>query len=228
MKTHLCQWCSQQHDLYYVQSTNVKHLMYRCPTLGKSVGLPLVEGLDIPIRESKSATKHAARTLFNKQQQGLDLFMEPKNEETVVEPTQKVTIRFDGGCAPTNPGNKYGSFSITLAGSIISERNRVQFGRGTSNEAEFNALNLALDSLSGYCDEHGIESSSICVHMLTDSTIVRGWIQRYDAAKAAKITEARRKVMAQHAAQCIERLQQFHSYDIEWNGRENNVAAFGH
>lgn len=228
MKTHLCQWCSQQHDLYYVQSTNVKHLMYRCPTLNKSVGLPFVEGFDIPIRESKSARKQEARMLFNKQQQGFSLFVETPKGEAVEEPKQQATIRFDGGCGPTNPGNKYGSFCITLDATVISERNRFQFGHGTSNEAEFNALHLALEHLTDYCGKHGVARDSVSVEMLTDSTIVRNWIQRYDAVKVAKITEARRKVMAEHAAACLEQLRHFHSYEIEWNGREANVAVFGH
>ena len=44
-----------------------------------------------------------------------------------------------------NPGQKYGSFQVKLDGKEILKRSRVDFGFGTNNEAEFNALKLALD-----------------------------------------------------------------------------------
>ena len=56
----------------------------------------------------------------------------------------KLTIRFDGGCRPTNPGNKYGSYEISLNGRQLSLVSRMELGHGTNNEAEFQILNRAL------------------------------------------------------------------------------------
>ena len=61
-----------------------------------------------------------------------------------VTTSSQVEIYFDGGCLG-NPGKKYGSFQVKLDGKEILKRTRVQFGHGTNNEAEFNALKLALD-----------------------------------------------------------------------------------
>ena len=75
----------------------------------------------------------------------MSLFGEaPKSASQSVTTSGKVEIYFDGGCLG-NPGQKYGSFQVKLDGREIVKRSRVDFGFGTNNEAEFNALKLALD-----------------------------------------------------------------------------------
>ena len=58
----------------------------------------------------------------------------PKAKPQAINTTGKVDIFFDGGCLG-NPGQKYGSFQVLLAGKQIAGRNRVDFGHGTNNEA---------------------------------------------------------------------------------------------
>lgn len=231
MKTHLCKRCQEHHPLVYrLDQYGNKNLVYTCPKTNESFGLPMVEGLSIQTHLTKKAARVEKKKVFAEQNPGLgfELAAPTPLAAEIEQAAQIAVIQFDGGCGPTNPGNSYGSYAITIDGNVINERNRVQFGHGTNNTGEFNALILGLDGLLGHFRDHGITPSSFSVHMLTDSTIVRNWIQRYDAAKAAKITEIRRKVMAEHAAQCIERMRQFHSYTIEWQGRDHNVAVFGH
>jgi len=75
----------------------------------------------------------------------MSLFGEvPKPASQPVKTVGKAEIFFDGGCLG-NPGQKYGSFQIKLDGKEILKRVRVDFGFGTNNEAEFNALKLAAD-----------------------------------------------------------------------------------
>ena len=50
-----------------------------------------------------------------------------------------VTVRFDGGCQG-NPGRKYGSYRIEDEVVVIAQESRFELGRGTNNEAEFEAL----------------------------------------------------------------------------------------
>jgi hypothetical protein len=72
---------------------------------------------------------------------------EPRVKPQPVTTTGMVEIFFDGGCLG-NPGQKYGSFQVLFDGKQVVGRNRVEFGHGTNNEAEFNSLKLALDKPS--------------------------------------------------------------------------------
>lgn len=84
----------------------------------------------------------------------------------------KITIRFDGGCRPTNPGNKYGSFEASMNGRQVILVSRQEFGRGTNNEAEFDALNAALEwTIKSVLDSDN-SPSIFDVEIFSDSTIV--------------------------------------------------------
>ena len=87
------------------------------------------------MRLDESKCEHQTMSLFGDA---------PKAVSQPVKVYGKVEIYFDGGCLG-NPGQKYGSFQIKLDGKEIIKRSRVNFGFGTNNEAEFNALKLALD-----------------------------------------------------------------------------------
>lgn len=148
--------------------------------------------------------------------------------ETKPECGNVVRILFDGGCAPSNPGNAYGSYEVAMNGNQIGRQWRIQFGHGTNNTAEFDALLFALGFLDNYCDLHLVDKLAVRVEILTDSTIVRNWIRNFSKTNLAKIKNDRRLVMAGYAQKCVKLLEQFHSYDIQWHGRENNVQIFGH
>lgn len=155
---------------------------------------------------------------------------EPKPElriESVEAVRYMAEIFHDGGCGPTNPGNAYGSYELRINGKPVSGQNRVQFGRGTNNTAEFDSLLLALDALHPIFPGQNAKSR-VSVAIFTDSTIVRNWLQRFHRFNRAKCTNERRLVMADYAGRCIEKLSAFHSFTVEWNSRYRNVERFGH
>lgn len=139
-----------------------------------------------------------------------------------------VEIQFDGGCKP-NPGEKYGSYCITH--DNVFEVNKLMFplGHGTNNEAEFEALLAAIWELTHSCPIAGVDPKAVNVFILTDSMIVRNWLQKYHTVKLEKIRgDERRKVMHGLAGKCLELLERFRLFTIEWNSRDRNVEKFGH
>ena len=136
---------------------------------------------------------------------------------------QLIDIYFDGGCAP-NPGKKYGSYEVDVNGVRTLFGSRIEFGFGTNNEAEFEALMAGLQESLRSIEAAGMEPSVFHLRMWTDSTIVRNRVSgRYKKAK--KPYELR---MANYAARCTSMIKQFGSFEIQWHRRDNNVAMFGH
>lgn len=142
-----------------------------------------------------------------------------------LKPLPTITIHFDGGCRPTNPGNRYGSFRVTHLSHPIFQNERIEFGWGTNNEAEFLALLAGLDwSLIWLESWSKKPAKDYRVHMVTDATLVEG---RVNGKNKAVKTEAQQR-MAAMTEQVMERLRRFGQYQIEWRARANNVAMFGH
>lgn len=136
-----------------------------------------------------------------------------------------IQIHFDGGCRPTNPGNRYGSFCVKHAERVVFQNERMEFGRGTNNEAEFLALLFGLDwSLNWLPTWCSRQLKHWKVKMVTDSQIVRG---RVTGAYSSNKTEPQQR-MAALAEQVHVRLEKFGAYEIEWRGRAHNVKLFGH
>lgn len=137
----------------------------------------------------------------------------------------KVIVQFDGGCIP-NPGNKYGSYKLDF-GNFEVIKTRFELGPGTCNEAEFDSLILALHELRRCVRKAKVDTKSIDVLVLTDSTIVRNRLQNWQMnekpSKNPRIT-----AMSELGAQAVLLLRFFGSFTAEWHSRENNVAAFGH
>lgn len=135
-----------------------------------------------------------------------------------------IEIYFDGGCRPTNPGNKYGSWEVLLDNRPVFKANRVEFGWGTNNEAEFDAMIQALEWTVENLVNGGFDTRLYTVQMATDSMIVRN---RMDGRKVKSIGDPgeRMKRLADRAKQF---LWQFSSYSIHWRGRRDNVKRFGH
>lgn len=154
--------------------------------------------------------------------------LEPETNQDKPKAKYTAQIYFDGGCVRGNPGDAYGSYELRIDGHVVSSKNRVQFGRGTSNTAEFDSLLIALDALNEYYASNFLSTALVRVLIQTDSTIVRNWINRFHSFKPEKCTNERRLVMADYAGRCVDRLSHFHSYQIEWKGREDNVQRFGH
>ena len=138
--------------------------------------------------------------------------------------TGKLEIYFDGGCLG-NPGKKYGSFLVKLDGREILKRSRVDFGHGTNNEAEFNALKLALDEAVAWLQAHGHELKQLSLLVETDSTIVRNRLVVKNII-FKKFPSSER--MFNLANECLTILRLFGKYEVTWKGRASNVAKFGH
>jgi len=143
---------------------------------------------------------------------------------SVVAPTHKIEVYFDGGCHG-NPGLKYGSFEILLDGRQIAGRSRVDFGHGTNNEAEFDALQMGLDELAAHCSKTGLEPSQCSLMVETDSTIVKNRLVKKNVIMKKYPRSA---VMFAMATRCLEVMKKFGSYDVTWKRRDANVERFGH
>ena len=135
-----------------------------------------------------------------------------------------LVIEFDGGCRPTNPGNRYGSFQVTRDQIEILRADRKQLGWGTNNEAEFETLILALTDLKTSLVYDGLEPDDSHVIMVTDSTIVLNRIKGLNQNRSGEP----QKRMFLLARRCLNLLKAFHSWEIMWESRKENVARFGH
>lgn len=136
----------------------------------------------------------------------------------------KITIRFDGGCRPTNPGNKYGSFEVSMNGRQVILVSRQEFGWGTNNEAEFDALSTALEWTVKSILDSGNSPSLFDVEIFSDSTIV---VNRINGKNTKSKSEPQMR-MKNLAVKCLGKLVRFNSFKAAWNSRDNNVEKFGH
>jgi ribonuclease HI len=138
--------------------------------------------------------------------------------------TGRVEIFFDGGCLG-NPGQKYGSFQVLFDGKQVASRDRVQFGHGTNNEAEFNSLKLALDEAVAWLEAKVIDLKTLSLVVETDSMIVRNRLVVKNVIMKKYPSSQR---MFALATECLEAMNRFGKFDVVWKGRENNVERFGH
>jgi len=167
------------------------------------------------MRRDESKCEHQTMSLFGD---------EPKATPKPVKTAGKAEIYFDGGCLG-NPGRKYGSFQIKLDGKEIIKRSRVDFGFGTNNEAEFNALKLALDEAVGWFQKQAIELKSLSLVIETDSTIVRNRLVVKNVIFKKYPSSQRMFALAN---ECLGIMNQFGKFVVIWKGRANNVERFGH
>lgn len=138
-----------------------------------------------------------------------------------------VRIDFDGGCRG-NPGRKYGSYRVHLMLSPVTDvqflKDRMELGWGTNNEAEFEALIAALYRAQEELANYKIPLDSIYCHVITDSTIVRNRIM----GNKKPMKSPRSLAMYALAVRCLDVLNQFDSFKVEWRGRHHNLKIFGH
>lgn len=155
----------------------------------------------------------------------MSLFGEvPKAASQPAKTSGRAEIYFDGGCLG-NPGQKYGSFQVRLDGKEIVKRSRVNFGFGTNNEAEFNALKLALDEAVRLFQEKAVELKSLSLVIETDSTIVRNRLVVKNVVFKKYPSSQRMFALAN---ECLEIMNRFGKFQVIWKGRANNVERFGH
>lgn len=139
-----------------------------------------------------------------------------------------IKIHFDGGCRPTNPGNMYGSYRI-LADDIEIRTHTGEFGFGTNNVAEFEALQRAMEYILDYLESFHIHPIQCELHAFTDSTVVRNRLMRrgYKPPKKYQNSSGANR-MSECTAKLFPLLDKFSSFDVKWNSRNVNVALFGH
>jgi len=135
-----------------------------------------------------------------------------------------IRIYFDGGCRPTNPGNKYGSFEVLLNNAIVKRELQRELGIGTNNEAEWEilieALRWTIDNLAGA----GLDPGRYRAELFTDSTIVAN---RLRGKNRTRKTDAQQRMHAL-CEQCTFHLRRFAAFGVVWHRREHNMSRFGH
>ncbi len=145
----------------------------------------------------------------------------------------KLNLYFDGGCWP-NPGPAYGSYEVEEVGGQFHLRaERFGLGRRTNNEAEYLALQRALEDLRDSLKQRGIEPSKASVHVFSDSLFLVRRVSGQKKQESAKYMKteydrARAARMRELAEGCCRLLAHYASFTIKWRGRETNVARFGH
>jgi ribonuclease HI len=167
------------------------------------------------MRRDESKCEHQTMSLFGDA---------PKAAPRPAQTSGKAEIYFDGGCRG-NPGQKYGSCHVKLDGQEIVKRSRVDFGFGTNNEAEFNALKLALDEAVRSFQEKAIELKSLSLVIETDSTIVRNRLVVKNVIFKKYPSSQRMFALAN---ECLGVMNRFGKFQVIWKGRANNVERFGH
>lgn len=135
-----------------------------------------------------------------------------------------ITITFDGGCRPTNPGNKYGSYEVKLNGKQAALVSRLELGFGTNNEAEFQILEAALAWTANMIVVAGNSMADFDLEVISDSTIV---VNRLLGRNTTRKSEPQQR-MAKHTANCLSYAIMYKSFKAKWRGREANVMLFGH
>jgi ribonuclease HI len=83
----------------------------------------------------------------------------------------RFVLVFDGGSIG-NPGAAYGSFRLQRTGSPPLPAQRLAFGRGTNNEAEYRALLGGLRALKDLLSAEGIRPADVEVEVRGDSRLV--------------------------------------------------------
>ena len=174
----------------------------------------------IDMRRNESKGEYQTMSLFGDEPR----VVTPPVVTPPVRATRRVEIYFDGGCLG-NPGQKYGSFQVKLDGKEILKRSRVKFGHGTNNEAEFNALQLALDEAVKRLQSEAIDLKSISLQVETDSTIVRNRLVVKNVVFKQYPSSQRMFALANG---CLDVMKQFGKFNVVWKGRANNVKRFGH
>jgi ribonuclease HI len=138
-----------------------------------------------------------------------------------------IKIYFDGGCSP-NPGNKYGSHEVLIEGGWRFKADREAFGHGTNNEAEFNALQSAINKISKAAAAGFIEPKNHCVMIETDSVIVRNRLMGKNKIHKKLEWRTASERMFNLAEAALKTLREFSYFEVIWKRRDSNVARFGH
>ncbi|MEZ4659753.1 MAG: reverse transcriptase-like protein [Caldilineaceae bacterium] len=134
-------------------------------------------------------------------------------------PEQPIQIVFDGG-SQGNPGRGYGSFAIDWPGQL-QQIIRPQFGDNvTNNEAEYDTLIAALETVLRKLGDQGIDAASAKVQIRGDSLLVINQV-----LDKWKCNEDRLRLRRDRVRSLLHR---FGASQLIHHGRENSVRVLGH
>jgi len=126
---------------------------------------------------------------------------------------------FDGG-SRGNPGPSYGSYRLGLSRSKLGPARRLDFGRGTNNEAEYQALIAAVRDLLERLVEKGENPSRATAVVYGDSQLVILQLQGEWKAKDPRMRRLR--------DEALELLSQFDEVRLVHQPRWRSVSMLGH
>ena len=132
---------------------------------------------------------------------------------------QKFLIVFDGG-SKGNPGPAYGSFFIQPWQEKSGIIERLQFGDGTNNEAEYMALIAALRSLLAFLAGNQTNPEETALEIRGDSQLVLRQVKGQWKAK-----DSRMRALRDEVVQLVDR---FGRVEFKEQPRESIVKRLGH
>lgn len=125
---------------------------------------------------------------------------------------------FDGG-SQGNPGRAYGSYLLrTRDGRERLER--LEFGQGTNNEAEYQSLIAGLEDLLGWIEQANADPARYTIEVRGDSQLVLRQV-----GGQWKVRDPR---MARLARRAQELLHRFGGYQLVEQPRAESVKVLGH
>lgn len=130
------------------------------------------------------------------------------------------TIVFDGG-SQGNPGLGYGSYALIRNHDGKLRKSRLRFGdQVTSNQAEYQALIVALEDLIGTIVKAGRSPRDFSVEIKGDSRLIMRQIEGSWKTKSLNLMALRDRVE--------ELLAQLGSFDLTWQPRAQSEDLLGH
>ncbi len=138
----------------------------------------------------------------------------------VLDSSADYLIIWDGG-SKGNPGLGYGSYQLTAVRTGKRRVEKLEFpGRMTNNEAEYETLISALDTLASKIRERGRDPKEYTLDLRGDSLLVINQIMGKWKAKDARMADYRDRARVL--------LKQFGGHTIRHHDRSHSVAALGH
>ena len=134
-------------------------------------------------------------------------------------PEDPISIVYDGG-SRGNPGEGYGSFALDWPGHP-REILQLTFGdQATNNEAEYDTLIAALETVRGRLDELQINPESAALSIWGDSLLVCNQVRGEWACKEPRLQERLEKVR--------DLLSSLGEWELNHHPRQKSVEILGH
>lgn len=132
-----------------------------------------------------------------------------------------IRLSFDGG-SRGNPGLAYGSFRVVGKGAAagLDVTRRLEFRRGTNNEAEYWTLLAGLRWVLEESARRGLQPRTIELQVVGDSLLVIRQLEGKWKARDSRMRESR-----DEAEEMISRFGKVH---LRHRPRRGSVAEFGH